>query len=329
MELIKLHTSDDDSYIGYAESRIGGRVENQDSFSCADTAIGFLVTVCDGMGGGPGGKTASNIAVTKIIDEVKKSGDVDKTPIEIIKNAIEQANHSVFAAAVDNPQLKGMGTTVVVLLLNDQAAIVAHVGDSRIYQLRGKQKIFRTSDHSLVFDLVKQGIITEEQARLSAQSNIITNALGVKENVDVEICEIPYERGDRFMLSSDGVHGSMSEKELLNLATDSKNALGPIVDNIATTADDLGRMNGGGHDNLTVVLIQTKTNSKIKSKMPKRAKIIILFLTVLCILSFVFNIIQCTSKKSDNTNLSLNDKKENTVGIQSTDSVTISKGSTQ
>ena len=293
MELINLQNTPHETFIGYAESRIGGRTENQDSFSFSDTQIGFLVTICDGMGGGPSGKTASSIAVTEIINGVVENANSKKSNIDIIKDALIRANASILEASKVHPELKGMGTTAAVLLLNEESAIIAHVGDSRVYQLRGHHKIFRTFDHSMVFDMVRQGIITEEQARLSSQSNIITRALGVKDDIDVDICEVPYEYDDRFLLSTDGVHGCMPEKELLKLATDSTKPIGPIVDNIATTADDIGRINGGEHDNLTIAIVQTKTDSKLEPVMSKKTKRIILCLVVLCIVSIMFNIIQC------------------------------------
>lgn len=301
MELIKLQTNPNDPFVGYAESRVGGRNENQDSFSFSNTQIGFLVTVCDGMGGGPAGKKASSIAVTEIIQGVIDNVDSDKSHIDIIREALIRANASIIKDTDEHPELKGMGTTATVVLINDESAIIAHVGDSRVYQLRGRKKIFRTFDHSMVFDMVRQGIITEEQARLSTQSNIITRALGVKEAVEIDICEVPYECGDRFMLCTDGVHGSMSEKELLKLATDSAKPLGPIVDNIATTADDIGRISGGEHDNLTVAIVQVKNKSKLKPIMSKQTRKLILFLGALCVLSILLNIIQCFDTSENET----------------------------
>lgn len=301
MELIKLQTNPNDPFIGYAESRVGGRSENQDSFSFSDTPIGFLVTVCDGMGGGPAGKKASSIAVTEIIKGVIENSDSEKSHVEIVKDALTRANISIIKTADGHPELKGMGTTATVLLINEESAIIAHVGDSRVYQLRGRKKIFRTFDHSMVFDMVRQGIITEEQARLSTQSNIITRALGIKEDVDIDVCEVPYERNDKFMLCTDGIHGCMSEKDLLKLAAKSSKSIGPIVDNIATTADDIGRINGGEHDNLTVAIVQTKKDSILKSKMSRRTKKIILLLVALCLTSILLNIIQCVSSNNTET----------------------------
>ncbi|MBR1414276.1 MAG: serine/threonine-protein phosphatase [Prevotella sp.] len=316
MDLIKIHSSDKETFVGYAESRIGGRTENQDSFTFGDTPFGFLVTVCDGMGGGPGGKTASSIAVTEILKGVKEAEGDDLKPAEVVTAAVKQANAAIIAATEVHPELKGMGSTATVLLLNEQAAVVAHVGDSRVYQLRGRQKVFRTFDHSVVFDMVRQGIITEEQARLSAQSNVITRALGVAPEVEVEIDEVPYEAGDRFMLCTDGIHGSMPERELLRLIADTRVALGPVADNIATTVDEIGRREGGEHDNLTLALIQTKSNSKLKPKMPKKVKDMLLALGVVCALSLVLNVVLLLTRSSspaDTTEL------ENTVKAQKTE----------
>lgn len=193
-----------DYIIGFAESRIGGRSENQDSYGSSETPYGFVVTVCDGMGGGPGGKTASTIAVNEIITGIKE-GNSDDTATNIVIKAVRRANLAIIEKGQENPALKGMGSTCTVLLISKDSAIVAHVGDSRVYQLRGKTKIFRTFDHSMVFDLVKQKVITEEQARLSAQANVITRALGIKPDMEVDVIELPYQDGDRFLLTTDGI----------------------------------------------------------------------------------------------------------------------------
>lgn len=291
MELNTLHKNDTDIFVGFAESRIGGRAENQDSYGYKETPLGFLLTVCDGMGGGPGGKTASSIAVEEIITGIDEAND-DEEISNIIIKAIRRANMAVIEAANENPSLAGMGSTATVLLLSEQSAFIAHVGDSRIYQIRGGRKIFRTYDHSMVFELVKQKVITEEQARLSAQSNIITRALGMKPDLEVDIVERPYVKGDRFVLCSDGIHGSMPEKELLKMLGNRKISLGALVDDISTCVDNLGRTNGGHHDNMTLAIVETKNNSKLKEKMSKRAITIILALALLCLAGVIFYIVQ-------------------------------------
>jgi protein phosphatase len=291
MELNTLHKNDTDIFVGFAESRIGGRAENQDSYGYKETPLGFLLTVCDGMGGGPGGKTASSIAVEEIITGIDEAND-DEEISNIIIKAIRRANMAVIEAANENPSLAGMGSTATVLLLSEQSAFIAHVGDSRIYQIRGGRKIFRTYDHSMVFELVKQKVITEEQARLSAQSNIITRALGMKPDLEVDIVERPYVKGDRFVLCSDGIHGSMPEKELLKMLGNRKISLGALVDDISTCVDNLGRTNGGHHDNMTLAIVETKNNSKLKEKMSKRAITIILALALLCMAGVIFYIVR-------------------------------------
>lgn len=273
---------------GYAESRIGGRSENQDSYGSAETPYGFVVTVCDGMGGGPGGKTASSIAVNEIINGIKE-GNPDDTASNIIIKAIRRANLAIIAQGQETPTLKGMGSTCTVLLINEECAIVAHVGDSRVYQLRGKSKVFRTFDHSMVFDLVRQKVITEEQARLSAQSNVITRALGIKPDIEVDVVVLPYDSGDRFVLTTDGIHGSVSEIELIDMVSDRKHALGTVTDEIATTIDGKGRSEGGGHDNLTIAIVEPKINSKLRSKMNTKTKLILGAVSLICLLSLVFN----------------------------------------
>jgi len=290
MELQQLHQGNERLFTAFAESRTGGRDENQDSYGYAQTAWGFLVTVCDGMGGGPGGKTASTIAVNEIVAGVEGASK-DEEVSNILIKAIRRANMAIIEAGNENPSLKGMGSTATVLLLSERAAQIAFVGDSRIYQLRGKRKVFRTFDHSMVFDLVKQNVITEEQARLSAQSNIITRALGIKPDVEVEFHELPYEKGDRFVLCSDGIHGTMPEKQLLKMFAQKK-PLGIVTDNVATYVDNLGRLSGQGYDNLTLAMVETKTNSILKPVMSKQTKIILVALAALCFISIAANVIQ-------------------------------------
>ena len=274
---------------GFAESRIGGRRENQDSFGWADTPEGLLVTVCDGMGGGPGGKTASSIAVKEIIAGVMEADPQEQVSNVLIK-AIRRANMAIIHKANEKPDLQGMGSTCTAVLISPRCATIAHVGDSRVYQLRGHAKIFRTFDHSMVFELVRQKVITEEQARLSAQSNVITRALGIKPDLEVDVAECAYEKGDRFMLCTDGIHGAVDEKTLLGYATNRKIALGSVVDNIATEIDTMGRNRGGGHDNLTLAILEPKTDSKKKDTMSRKVKQILCALSLACLASVACNV---------------------------------------
>lgn len=276
---------------GFGESRIGGRAENQDNWGFSDTPFGFLIVVCDGMGGGPSGKLASTLAVNSILKGVEEANE-EEAPANVLIKAIRQANMDIILQGEEDMRLKGMGSTCTAVLVNEESAIVAHVGDSRVYQFRGSSKVFRTFDHSMVFDLVKKKVITEEVARLSVDSNIITRALGIKPDLEVEIHELPYESGDRFMLSTDGIHGAIPEKQLISMATDVKKNLSQCVEDMAMTIDNDGINNGGGHDNLTVAMIELSANSKKKVKMSKRIKYIFLALLIVCVSSLVLNLCQ-------------------------------------
>lgn len=296
MDLVQIPTP---AYLSaFAESRIGGRSENQDSYGWRETPFGFLVTVCDGMGGGPGGKTASSIAVKEIIAGVA-DGNTEDTTSNILIRAIRRANMAILEYARENPSYSGMGSTCTALLISEKCATIAHVGDSRIYQIRGKSKIYRTFDHSMVFDLVKQKVITEEQARLSAQSNIITRALGAKYDVEVECAELSFRAGDRFVLCTDGIHGSIPESQLIEMLSNRTQSLGSITDDVATTIDGEGRDSGGGHDNLTIAIVETNKNSILKSKMNLRLKILFYAIVIICIMSIALNIFQAAQHPGD------------------------------
>lgn len=295
MDLIQIPTPE---YISaFVESRIGGRTENQDSYGWKNTPFGFLVTVCDGMGGGPGGKTASTIAVNEIIKGVE-DGNTEDTLVNILIKAIRRANMAIIEYSKDNPAYSGMGSTCTVMLINKRCATIAHVGDSRIYQIRGKSKIYRTFDHSMVFDLVKQKVITEEQARLSAQSNVITRALGAKYDVEVDCAELPYLAKDRFILCTDGIHGSIPESGLIDMVSNRSQSLGGITDCIATTIDGEGINSGGGHDNLTIAIIETHNNSTLKVKMNTRLKLLFYTIIIICAISVITNIVQAFSRNA-------------------------------
>lgn len=244
---------------GFAESLQGGRAENQDDWAYLDTPLGFLLVLCDGMGGGPGGKTASYIAKYEIAQAVM---DCNKqTPRQqALKVAFGRAQEALSRKMDEIPALVGMGATVVAILINERSAIVAHVGDSRCYRFSGSRMAFKTQDHSLVGELVRKKALTEEQARISPQSNIISRGLGEVSNNIPEITEIPYRKGDRFVLCTDGVWGSMPHKILLQRLT-AKNSCEAIVQNLSSEIDSLGNAHGGYHDNHTLAIIEMGKNS--------------------------------------------------------------------
>lgn len=276
-------------FAGYWDTRQGGRPENQDSCGFIDTDKGLIAVVCDGMGGGPGGQLASTIAVQKIVEYVVGAPQ-DMPRTEMVAQAIEYAHQAILAKTAEQPALRGMGSTATVVLINGQSAILGHVGDSRIYQFRRGKKIFRTADHSMVGDLVRNGTLTEEQARLSSQSNIITKALGSKLTNLAEVTERPYEKGDRFMLCTDGIWGAMPEADLIKRVAKTPSLSG-AVDSTVLTVEDIGRKSGNNHDNLTIALLETKQDSLLKEKMSKTTLRILIALAAVCLLSIILNFV--------------------------------------
>ena len=297
-------------YIASSESRQGGRQENQDYCWGGDTKLGFLLLVCDGMGGGPGGKLASSTAVTSIVKYIEETTCFDEK--EALKNAILAANKALRDAVAEDESLAGMGTTVVAMLINAKMAYIAHVGDSRCYQFRSRSKLFCTQDHSKVAEMVRDGALTEEQARLSAYSNIITRALGTNDNCVVDIDERPYEKGDRFVLCSDGVWGSMNEKDLNKLLTSTPSVNG-TVESVAISVDEIGFASGGYHDNHTVIIVDTKQNSLIKEQMSKKTKLLLQILSALLAVSVLANIMQYCHNSHNNNLASTQVSSQDTV----------------
>ena len=241
------------------QTGIGGRKENQDTYGGFANDNFVILTVCDGMGGMAGGQTASYIAVSEIIKSLAETIN-DKIP-EAIRNAVENANKAIYQRASEEPSLRGMGTTATILVLTSSAAFLTHIGDSRIYQLRKKKKIFRTFDHSRVFEMVSQGILTEEQARQHGNSNIITRALGIRPNIDLQVVKIPYKKGDRFILCCDGIWNTEPEKKMLELFV-STTSPETTIRQLTEYVNSKGIERGCDHDNLTAIIADMNQRSE-------------------------------------------------------------------
>lgn len=237
---------------GAVESLIGGRRENQDSYGMASTPLGYLVVVCDGMGGGPAGKQASSLAVNAIIDFVSRQ-NADSNAAQTLGEAAFAAGEAIQSAVRANPALDGMGTTCVALLVADNNACVMHIGDSRLYQMRGAECVFRTADHSYVGELVRRGALTEEEARNSNYSNIITRAIGACVDILPEVDQLLVRPGDSFAIMTDGIWGALPEPHLIELLT-AREDVGRKVEMICSEVDQLGQNKGGHHDNLTLAV---------------------------------------------------------------------------
>lgn len=333
-------------YIGVMSSEIGGRKENQDTCGYAETGKGLLLVVCDGMGGGPAGKTASMIATSAIIDYVNNAhenhtrnaegSDADKKTPEkgtdtsgkecpnatLLADAVIGANAEMRHRIQQDPSLAGMGTTVAAVLIDKNCAVIAHVGDSRIYQIRDNKIVFRTADHSRVGEMVRAGALTEEQARLSAYSNIITRALGTSDTVDVEIDVRPYEKNDRFILCTDGIWGAMPQNQLVRMFVQNPRSLEGTMDVLNMEVEKAGREKGNKHDNYSAIILETKTNSILKEKMSKKVKLLLYVLGAVCAVSIILNIVQlCCGGSQAQTALEEKLKEVETKNIQANDSI--------
>lgn len=249
-------------FVGKIETRKGGRDENQDNAGFVDSPLGLLLVVCDGMGGGPGGRTASRMAVDTILSIIADLSA--STPRgQALQYAIEKANDAIYALAKDTPELMGMGTTVAAVIVNEQSAVIAHVGDSRVYLLRRGTVVFRTQDHSFVGNLVRENKLTEEEARNHPRSNVITRALGIRPTIEAEIDETPFLTGDRFVLCTDGIWGAMPQQDLVQ-ALSRPMGIEELTHLVADEVDALGNAQGGGHDNLTLALLDPTFDSEVQ-----------------------------------------------------------------
>ena len=266
--MLSIKSSNETPLHGFAITCQGGRPENQDDVGFYETPLGLLFIVCDGMGGGPGGKTASYMAKNEI-SQTLINCEPQMSPVKAVKAAVGIAQEAIAAKSEEVSSVSGMGTTTVVLLINKHSAIIAHAGDSRCYQLRGKRMVFRTQDHSLVEELVQRKVFTEEEARTSPQSNVIKRGLGCLSNNVPEIVEVPYNKGDRFVLCTDGVWGIMPHQELIKRFT-SKDEIKTVLSNLAIEIDEIGMRSGGHHDNHTAAIIEMESDSLLKENFIKK-----------------------------------------------------------
>jgi len=232
------------------------RKANEDSQGNLKTAEGHVFVVSDGMGGHVGGATASALSVKCILEYFSKPLVTD--PALAIADAIQFANTQVYATALHNKQLSGMGATCVVLYLsNDGRAWYGHAGDSRIYHQRGSDLTRLTKDHSWVQFLVDTGEISAEEAETHPEKNRILRALGIEEDIRPEVCSQPIEicDGDRFLLCSDGLSGLVNDKELKELCAAGE------VEAASRALMDLA-LERGGHDNISVSLVRVGDTGK-------------------------------------------------------------------
>jgi len=236
------------------------RGHNEDAVF-ANPNLGLMI-LADGMGGYNAGEVASGIATMFLSTELERDF-VTRSPHEIdqvtgqsfahrsILDKVAMTNSAIFNTAESQPQYAGMGTTLVTALFYNNQVTVAHIGDSRLYRLRGDEFCTITRDHSLLQEQIESGMITAEEARFSQNKNLVTRALGVDPAVETEIHDYPVQPGDIYLLCSDGLN-DMVEDEEIQLTVQ---MLSANLDLAATQLIQMANDNGG-RDNVSVILVK-------------------------------------------------------------------------
>jgi len=238
------------------------RQKNEDAFGFFPDAAFYVVA--DGMGGHVGGTVASTLAVEAMWLSVQETQEEALTPItdphgwravgwRRLCIAMQQANSKVFETSQQEPTLRGMGTTIAALLFDyeDGLATICHVGDSRVYRLRAGNIEQLTEDHSLVQQLVREGKIALQDVKTFPHRHVLTQAVGVSPSVQPAVRVEKPQQGDIFLISSDGVHGTIEEAEIRNIIAQQEADLQKACDVLVDLANDRG-----GWDNSTVILLQ-------------------------------------------------------------------------
>ncbi|RDI96310.1 Stp1/IreP family PP2C-type Ser/Thr phosphatase [Meiothermus sp. QL-1] len=219
------------------------RALNEDAVAQCVMPYGGIFIVADGMGGHRTGEVASQMAVSRIMEMLRRS---EPSPQGLLE-AYEAANEAIYLAG-QKPESRGMGTTCTTLWLDLPYALIAHVGDSRAYLLRDGELTQLTQDHSWVADRVRQGLLTEEEARNHRWRNVITNALGSFPAARVDLVGLKVRPGDVFLLCSDGLSGVLEDRVLAEMIL--THPPEPAVAKLIRLANDWG-----GPDNISAVVV--------------------------------------------------------------------------
>ena len=239
-----------------------GMVRSHNEDSVAQELACGLVVLADGMGGYNAGEVASGIAVsvvaTEICQRLQNASPTDRDEasgeelgVVVLRENIQRANASIYHAAQSQPQYAGMGTTIVAGLFYDNRVAVGHVGDSRMYRLRGETLETITRDHSLLQEQIDGGMISIEDARLSRNKNLVTRAVGIDADVVPEIHVHDVLIGDIYLLCSDGLNDMVEDDDIQSTLYAMQGNLPLAAEQLIQTAND-----NGGRDNVSVILVK-------------------------------------------------------------------------
>lgn len=205
-----------------------------------------LYIVADGMGGHNAGEVASKLAVDSVEEYIKKN--ISSLGVDILEKAIKYANYKIFSYSNINEGCQGMGTTITACMQIGDDIIIANVGDSCCFGIRGHEITKITKDHSLVQELIDSGTITEEQGKNHPKKNVITRALGTTSTVEVDIFLEKRNKYNQYLLCSDGLSNEVSNCDIINII-ESSSDLNLVCEKLVSLAKDRG-----GRDNITVLL---------------------------------------------------------------------------
>lgn len=247
---------------------------NQDAYYLNDSA--GLYVLCDGMGGHTGGKIAAELAIeavvsfilprAELIDAIAETDSEGKKLELLVRNAVQNACREVYRCAKRYPECDGMGTTLTMLLLCGKSAVLGHVGDSRLYALRGERVKQLSKDHTIVQDLMDQGVMDENTLKATPFAHALMRSIGRQESVDVDTMFFPLLSGDRFLLCSDGLSGVIEDDKELSGYMSSKDS--------TTVAKDLVELarERKSKDNITGLLVEVLDNEESdRSRFEQRA----------------------------------------------------------
>ncbi|NLF44500.1 MAG: Stp1/IreP family PP2C-type Ser/Thr phosphatase [Syntrophomonadaceae bacterium] len=209
-----------------------------------------LFVICDGMGGHKGGKIASAMAAQVIERQYTSNDEQDRAAA--LNAAINAANQKIWQVGSDNPEYQEMGTTATAAVIAGERLIVAHVGDSSLFLLRDGQICKITTDHTLARQMVMDGLLDEDEVRTCSYNHILTRAVGVQENIEIDNYTEIIQPGDQIILCSDGLTDMLAEEEMLEIMNENKAAADP--EQLARALVDAA-LNKGGYDNITIIVL--------------------------------------------------------------------------
>lgn len=238
-----------------AKSDIGLiREKNEDYYALSAPE---LCVVADGMGGHAAGEVASRLAVETLLNNIPTNVSFDQS-LAILEQQFQLANQAVFEKARANPEFYGMGTTLTAITIKGNAVHCAHVGDSRLYKFHHGQLIQLTADHSLVAELIRSGMLTPAEARVHPQRNMLTRAIGTSEQVQVDLNEFFWSKGDLLLLCTDGLTGMLDDNTIIEILKNDHLSLDVRLQSLITAANA-----AGGQDNITVILLENSDVSVV------------------------------------------------------------------